>query len=101
MSQYDIFWIWWGTENGNDYFLSQKTAKNGHFWPFSPTSGEKNTTLGSCILYKTYIFLKLKATRNHNMKFFKCVVKAVTYIFFHKKMAHYGHKDIRGCLEGY
>ena len=58
MSQYDIFWIWWGTENGNDYFLSQKTAKNGHFLPFSPTSGEKNTTLGSCNLYKTYIFLK-------------------------------------------
>ena len=61
MSQYDIFWIWWGTENGNDYFLSQKTAKNGNFLPFSPTSGEKNTTLGSCNLYKTYF----SETRSH------------------------------------
>ena len=58
-----------GGENGNDYFLSKKTAKNGHFLPFSPTSGEKNTTLRSCILYKTYIFLKLEATKNHNIQF--------------------------------
>ena len=56
-----MFWGWRGTENGNDYFLSQKTAKNGHFLPFSQTSGEKITTLGSYNLYKTYIFLKLEA----------------------------------------
>ena len=55
MSQYDKFWIWWGTENGNDYFLSQKTAKNSHFLPFSPTSGEK-IPLQALVTYTKPIF---------------------------------------------
>ena len=85
MSQYDIFWIWWGTENGNEHFLSQKTAKNGHFSPFSPTSGEKNTTLGSCILYKTYIFLKLQVMKNYIMQILSVLLLSRDlHNFFHK-----------------
>ena len=68
MSQYDIFWIWWGTENGNDYFCHKKQLKMAIFDPFHQLSKKKNTTLGSCNLYKIYIFRKLEAMGIYNIQ---------------------------------
>ena len=97
MSQYDIFWVWWGIENGNDFFLSQKTVKNGHFSPLLRTLGEKISTLDACNLYKTYIFLKLVSMRNQKIQHLSVLVLSCDLNNFFTKNETLLTQDLRTC----